>query len=488
MRGRHRAAAWASFARRRPPEAPPRRRPPAPRAARSQAASRCSPSWLTARPRWRPRVCRSWCAGREGEGEAGEGAGRPLSDCGPTHNPNHNPNHCRQVSVYLTDFYVSLGAPLAFLTFFTAAARSLDVLTDPVMGWLSDRTRSRFGRRRPYQLAGCALYGALFCALFTPPAAILATADAGHLAPGDPAVRRVVAWFAGTYFFFYLADSFCNVPYEALGPELTDDYTERSRVFFVAKLFNQAGMLAAAALPAIAAFALRARGSDKVAVSCDSLAFGAVPDARSYELLPPAHAAADGACAPSRVCAGGGGAYCFAPESLTSTIQYEAPIGKVVAACARALAAATGPNPPPEPPCAALTDCAPGASDCAKFTRYTLASLTAQRGAYAVISAGFGEREVERGGKRASTRWALAADLHHPLARRRPTPSLPRLQDCTTSWPPCCARCASRSGRCRRAPRSACRSCRRCCARLKTERSGPCWPRGLSRDWGCRRC
>ena len=145
------------------------------------------------------------------------------------------------VSVYLTDFYVALGAPLAFLNFFTAAARSLDVLTDPVMGWASDRTRGKFGRRLPYTLSGCLVYGALFAALFSPPAAVLSSAEAGHVAPGSPAAGRAVAWFAVTYTAFYLADTWCNVPYEALGPELSDDYNERSRVFFIVKLFNQFG-------------------------------------------------------------------------------------------------------------------------------------------------------------------------------------------------------------------------------------------------------
>lgn len=145
------------------------------------------------------------------------------------------------VSVYLTDFYVALGAPLAFLNFFTAAARSLDVLTDPLMGWASDRTRGRFGRRLPYTLSGCLVYGALFAALFSPPAAVISSAEAGHVAPGSAAAGRAVTWFAVTYTAFYLADTWCNVPYEALGPELSDDYDERSRVFFVVKLFNQFG-------------------------------------------------------------------------------------------------------------------------------------------------------------------------------------------------------------------------------------------------------
>ena len=95
--------------------------------------------------------------------------------------------------MYLTDFYVALGAPLAFLNFFTAAARSLDVLTDPVMGWASDRTRGRFGRRLPYTLSGCLVYGALFAALFSPPAAVLSRAEAGHVAPGSAAAGRAVA-------------------------------------------------------------------------------------------------------------------------------------------------------------------------------------------------------------------------------------------------------------------------------------------------------
>jgi hypothetical protein len=48
---------------------------------------------------------------------------------------------------------VNMGAGLAFLSFFTALARSFDVITDPLMGWISASTTSRFGisgRRKPY--------------------------------------------------------------------------------------------------------------------------------------------------------------------------------------------------------------------------------------------------------------------------------------------------------------------------------------------------
>lgn len=44
--------------------------------------------------------------------------------------------------------------PLGYLAIAIALARSLDAISDPVIGWLSDRTRTRLGRRRPYLIVG----------------------------------------------------------------------------------------------------------------------------------------------------------------------------------------------------------------------------------------------------------------------------------------------------------------------------------------------
>ena len=55
-----------------------------------------------------------------------------------------------------------MGTSLAFLAFFTAWARSMDVISDPLMGWISDSTIKRFGikgRRKPYMFWGPFLYG-----------------------------------------------------------------------------------------------------------------------------------------------------------------------------------------------------------------------------------------------------------------------------------------------------------------------------------------
>jgi Na+/melibiose symporter-like transporter len=69
---------------------------------------------------------------------------------------------------YLTD-YVGLAAGLAGLLI--AVSKVYDAVTDPLMGWVSDNTRSRLGRRRPWLLVGTLLCGLALVALFNVPAA-----------------------------------------------------------------------------------------------------------------------------------------------------------------------------------------------------------------------------------------------------------------------------------------------------------------------------
>ena len=52
--------------------------------------------------------------------------------------------------------------PLGYLAMAIAIARSLDALSDPLMGWISDHTHTRLGRRRPYMLVGAPLCGVAF--------------------------------------------------------------------------------------------------------------------------------------------------------------------------------------------------------------------------------------------------------------------------------------------------------------------------------------
>ena len=350
-------------------------------------------------------------------------------------------------SVYLTDFYIALGAPLSFLTFFIAVARSMDILVDPLMGNITDRTRTRWGRRRIFTAAGCLFYGTFFFLLFSPPTAIIAGHKAtARLAAGAdiaPAARGshmpIVLWFGFFYWLFYILDSFSNVPYEALGPELTDCEVERNNLFFTAKLFNmvsggrerrasrrrerkrdkhevshpnhpphfffslflftQVGMLLGAALPSILQAAVRRAGSvSGIKALCPALVAGAAPAVRGgIRLQPPSYLGTGengitpGACVPATACAGGAGKYCFRDGR---GIHFETSIPSVTHACNASLAAALGPAPPPPPPCGSivvgLTAPCPPSAECVEFTGYKLSALAANRVAFAALAGGFG--------------------------------------------------------------------------------------------------
>jgi Na+/melibiose symporter-like transporter len=139
------------------------------------------------------------------------------------------------ISIHGTLFFTKLGAKVAFLGFFTAIARTFDVITDPLMGYISDNSKLEFGRRRPFMLGGCWFYALFFVLLMSPPDNM------------DPS--GVAAWFGVFYIIFYWADTVSNVPYGALGPELTDDPDERNKVFFFFGIFKGIGILMAAVAP-----------------------------------------------------------------------------------------------------------------------------------------------------------------------------------------------------------------------------------------------
>ena len=112
-----------------------------------------------------------------------------------------------------------------------------DAVNDPMVGWLSDRTKSRWGRRRPWMLFGALPFGLLFFLLWLTP----------ELSP------------AGKFWYYLLvallgdvAFTVVNLPYTALTPELTQDYDERTRLNsfrFGFSIFG--GLLAAVVHPLI---------------------------------------------------------------------------------------------------------------------------------------------------------------------------------------------------------------------------------------------
>jgi Na+/melibiose symporter-like transporter len=116
---------------------------------------------------------------------------------------------------YLTD---TLGVAAGLAGLLVLLPKAWDVLVNPVAGRLSDRTRSRWGARRPYLLAGGLSLAVLFAAIFAAPG------GAGGSVGGAALYVALAFLAAATAFAFF------QVPYVAMPAEMTDGYAERTRL------------------------------------------------------------------------------------------------------------------------------------------------------------------------------------------------------------------------------------------------------------------
>lgn len=121
--------------------------------------------------------------------------------------------------------------------------RLVDAVSDPLFGWLSDNTRSKWGRRRPYILVGSILTGLTFPLLFF---------------VGRDWSEMGYFWYmiASSGIFITIVSSF-NMPYQSLGSELTPDYNERTSVYSYRTIIQkipEVGMFFAATFVALRMF------------------------------------------------------------------------------------------------------------------------------------------------------------------------------------------------------------------------------------------
>jgi GPH family glycoside/pentoside/hexuronide:cation symporter len=136
---------------------------------------------------------------------------------------------------YTTDV---LGIPAATIGAILLLSRVWDAVADPVAGYLSDRTQTRFGRRRPWMLAGAAPLALGFALAWSPPASLSPTA--------------LACWVGGAVLLLFTGLTICRMPHEALGAELSRDYHDRNRVFGLKRALFGVGTLAVfAALSAL---------------------------------------------------------------------------------------------------------------------------------------------------------------------------------------------------------------------------------------------
>ncbi len=113
-------------------------------------------------------------------------------------------------------------------------ARAFDVVTDPAVGALSDRWQPRWGRRKPWIVAGALVGGVSLIQLFQPP-------------PGV-SFAYVTVWSL----LLYVGWTMVSIPYNAWGAEMSTDYHQRTRITSAREGAMLLGILLASALPAAA--------------------------------------------------------------------------------------------------------------------------------------------------------------------------------------------------------------------------------------------
>ena len=112
---------------------------------------------------------------------------------------------------FMTD-YLEIAAIAAGLLF--AFSKVFDAVTDPIMGMITDKTNTRWGRRRPYLLLGSFLCGIAYMLLFN--------------VPDIDSAPLLIAYMTMVLMFYAVSYTIFNVPYLAMPVEITSDYHSRS--------------------------------------------------------------------------------------------------------------------------------------------------------------------------------------------------------------------------------------------------------------------
>ena len=129
------------------------------------------------------------------------------------------------LGIFMVILVESLGmSPLMWgLIFFLP--KLVDALTDPLMGYISDRTESRWGKRRPFVFIGAVVAGLSYIAMWQ--------------LYEDNGITYNFWYFLGWSIVFFLGMTIFSVPYVAMGYEMSDDYHERTRLMAVAQWIGQ---------------------------------------------------------------------------------------------------------------------------------------------------------------------------------------------------------------------------------------------------------
>lgn len=140
--------------------------------------------------------------------------------------------------LWMPFFNIGLGLKPYVLGLMLMIYRAWDAITDPVIGNWSDNTRSRWGRRRPFLVAGAVLTAAVYPLFWHMPAGL---GDQGR-----------IAWLLGVGLVYFTCYTLWSMPYYGFQLELTPDYDERTRLAAWCTLFAKFGFFIGGWILAIA--------------------------------------------------------------------------------------------------------------------------------------------------------------------------------------------------------------------------------------------
>jgi GPH family glycoside/pentoside/hexuronide:cation symporter len=164
------------------------------------------------------------------------------------------------VNVFLMFFLVNhVGMDPALAGLIVFITRIYDLVSDPLIGHLSDRTRSRWGKRRPWMFAGAFVSGLAMIFAFNVPSFGSDNIEAAY------ELVVLLAYFTGFTLFY--------VPFMAMPAEMTDDYNERTSIMSYRVGYSSfAGITIAAGTPALISYL----GGDRAAYEVTSIVLGAL--------------------------------------------------------------------------------------------------------------------------------------------------------------------------------------------------------------------
>lgn len=137
------------------------------------------------------------------------------------------------LAIFLPPFYAQeMGVSMALMALVLMIARISDIITDPLIGTLSDRWQTRFGRRKPWLVMGVPLMLLGTVMIFMPKEGV--------------GISYLLWWTV----LMYLGWTMVTLPYGAWGAELSPLYHQRSRVVAAREGFVLVGMFLAALAPA----------------------------------------------------------------------------------------------------------------------------------------------------------------------------------------------------------------------------------------------